>query len=112
RSFSALLYLCRCLLCDIPLLLPIALLPLYLFFFNDSATSEIYTLSLHDALPILDFQTSRLLVSGKLKKMTSIVSELKRELNQYIRWWTHVQERLSLLQIIFTVRMKQKMNLK
>src|SRR5437879_9070264 len=25
----------------------------FIFFFNDSATSEIYTLSLHDALPIL-----------------------------------------------------------
>src|SRR3712207_8065746 len=27
---------------------------LYFFFFNDTATTEIYTLSLHDALPILD----------------------------------------------------------
>src|SRR2546430_3463718 len=27
-------------------------LTLYLFFFNDTATTEIYTLSLHDALPI------------------------------------------------------------
>src|SRR5258707_7245149 len=27
--------------------------PLYFFFFNDTATTEIYTLSLHDALPIL-----------------------------------------------------------
>src|SRR3712207_7427922 len=27
-------------------------LPIYLFFFNDTATTEIYTLSLHDALPI------------------------------------------------------------
>src|SRR6266498_5872981 len=26
--------------------------PLILFFFNDTATTEIYTLSLHDALPI------------------------------------------------------------
>src|SRR5260221_8399493 len=26
--------------------------PYYLFFFNDTATTEIYTLSLHDALPI------------------------------------------------------------
>src|SRR5256712_7530659 len=26
---------------------------LFLFFFNDTATTEIYTLSLHDALPIL-----------------------------------------------------------
>src|SRR5438309_10260705 len=27
------------------------------FFFNDTATTEIYTLSLHDALPILDRAT-------------------------------------------------------
>src|SRR2546422_3727141 len=28
---------------------------LFFFFFNDTATTEIYTLSLHDALPISDF---------------------------------------------------------
>ena len=28
-------------------------MPLFFFFFNDTATTEIYTLSLHDALPIL-----------------------------------------------------------
>src|SRR3712207_9424850 len=28
------------------------------FFFNDTATTEIYTLSLHDALPILPLATS------------------------------------------------------
>src|SRR5256885_4789860 len=27
----------------------------FFFFFNDTATTEIYTLSLHDALPILSF---------------------------------------------------------
>src|SRR5256885_8907039 len=27
----------------------------YIFFFNDTATTEIYTLSLHDALPISQF---------------------------------------------------------
>ena len=27
---------------------------LCIFFFNDTATTEIYTLSLHDALPILE----------------------------------------------------------
>src|SRR3712207_7734482 len=33
------------------------MLLLYFFFFNDTATTEIYTLSLHDALPIyLDVQ--------------------------------------------------------
>src|SRR5258707_7886544 len=30
-------------------------LPFFFFFFNDTATTEIYTLSLHDALPILGF---------------------------------------------------------
>ena len=28
------------------------------FFFNDTATTEIYTLSLHDALPILRYQAT------------------------------------------------------
>src|ERR1039457_1456735 len=37
----------------------------YFFFFNDTATTEIYTLSLHDALPIWEFPiwTSRLCAS-------------------------------------------------
>ena len=29
------------------------------FFFNDTATTEIYTFSLHDALPICSLETSR-----------------------------------------------------
>ena len=33
------------------------------FFFNDTATTEIYTLSLHDALPIFCFSLSDLLHS-------------------------------------------------
>src|SRR2546427_8293212 len=31
---------------------------IFLFFFNDTATTEIYTLSLHDALPILPFAST------------------------------------------------------
>src|SRR2546430_3753483 len=31
----------------------------YFFFFNDTATTEIYTLSLHDALPIFAYTTMR-----------------------------------------------------
>src|SRR5690554_7682310 len=31
----------------------------FLFFFNDTATTEIYTLSLHDALPISNTSSSR-----------------------------------------------------
>src|SRR5438270_9430808 len=36
----------------------------FFFFFNDTATTEIYTLSLHDALPILGVILSR---KGSLK---------------------------------------------
>src|SRR5437016_14494231 len=37
------------------------------FFFNDTATTEIYTLSLHDALPIWDvLLTSHLLLDSKI----------------------------------------------
>src|SRR3954464_8915595 len=38
----------------------LSLLYLSLFFFNDTATTEIYTLSLHDALPISEEHTSEL----------------------------------------------------
>src|SRR4030067_1188436 len=35
------------------------LLVLFFFFFNDTATTEIYTLSLHDALPISVMQINK-----------------------------------------------------
>src|SRR6476659_11203614 len=44
------------------------------FFFNDTATTEIYTLSLHDALPISVFpgpDTSRVLWLGEYPRMRS-----------------------------------------
>src|SRR3712207_9563943 len=41
-----------------------------LFFFNDTATTEIYTLSLHDALPILMWN---LLVGGLLSGATALL---------------------------------------
>src|SRR5256885_2700214 len=39
-----------------------------LFFFNDTATTEIYTLSLHDALPIWDDRVLRLR-GGELRRL-------------------------------------------
>src|SRR5689334_24843744 len=36
----------------------------FFFFFNDTATTEIYTLSLHDALPILSRDDTRLRRAG------------------------------------------------
>src|SRR5262245_66329306 len=40
------------------------LLSLFFFFFNDTATTEIYTLSLHDALPISSRHRCRLATSA------------------------------------------------
>src|SRR6266581_2291078 len=37
----------------VPLVVAVSVWLTYIFFFNDTATPEIYTLSLHDALPIL-----------------------------------------------------------
>src|SRR5580700_12071836 len=56
---------------------------MYFFFFNDTATTEIYTLSLHDALPILRVLGSLLFlfsitvdgVDGELARLT--MSETK-----------------------------------
>src|SRR3712207_7874456 len=38
----------------------------FFFFFNDTATTEIYTLSLHDALPIFALQRPRQVLRGDL----------------------------------------------
>src|SRR3712207_8558719 len=53
---------------------PMNILVLFFFFFNDTATTEIYTLSLHDALPIwvywhdysllVEFEVERTLLNG------------------------------------------------
>src|SRR5256885_15163077 len=41
---------CVCFCCILSLIFPYSFF--FFFFFNDTATTEIYTLSLHDALPI------------------------------------------------------------
>src|SRR3989441_9416020 len=49
-------------------------LSFFFFFFNDTATTEIYTLSLHDALPI--FTASAGLASNKF--VAKVASELEK----------------------------------
>src|SRR3712207_1596140 len=59
----------------------------FFFFFNDTATTEIYTLSLHDALPILhECNLSHDMPKGLFKKMLGkkfIVLNLTRIENEY-----------------------------
>src|SRR2546422_8061599 len=47
----------------------------FFFFFNDTATTEIYTLSLHDALPISDGKRS---VGGHPRRTRSAASTMAR----------------------------------
>src|SRR3989344_403807 len=48
------------------------------FFFNDTATTEIYTLSLHDALPILKIQAPEG-ITFKVEKNTITINGVDKE---------------------------------
>src|SRR3712207_7838286 len=45
---------------------------LYFFFFNDTATTEIYTLSLHDALPIFNVGVSLYVGRGDFARAVAV----------------------------------------
>src|SRR5690554_8055245 len=60
-------------------LFPLSLPYFFFFFFNDTATTEIYTLSLHDALPIC------------LPRPSSGVVGWRRSIVSSVRSWTSSQ---------------------
>src|SRR5260221_11927049 len=47
----------------------------FFFFFNDTATTEIYTLSLHDALPICGGDPKKNVTGGRLSEMLHVLGE-------------------------------------
>src|SRR3712207_8798084 len=51
---------------------------MFVFFFNDTATTEIYTLSLHDALPILIDALDRDLVHVRAEQLAGEISRAAR----------------------------------
>src|SRR2546422_7030556 len=48
-----------------------------IFFFNDTATTEIYTLSLHDALPISLYLSVRMLMDSRLIFQAGLARRMK-----------------------------------
>src|SRR5260370_6197563 len=80
--------------------------PFFFFFFNDTATTEIYTLSLHDALPICRLRKGFKLVGGdKL--------ETGRELNPdqdtvSVRSEEHTSELQSHLNLVCRLLLEKK----
>src|SRR3712207_7896225 len=74
----------------------------FFFFFNDTATTEIYTLSLHDALPIYTGET---VVTTRRRKRRREVAELLEALlarhprgTVYVAWDNRSEEHTSELQ--------------
>src|SRR5688572_30980692 len=75
----------HCLLC--------VLFILYFFFFNDTATTEIYTLSLHDALPI--YRSSHCAASTRSSDISRRLSSRISERRPTRRWPTRPRDRKS-----------------
>src|SRR5256885_10275009 len=77
------------------------------FFFNDTATTEIYTLSLHDALPILAStapSTSSCFSPPAFRKKTSIRFNLRSE--------EHTSELQSPCNLVCRLLLEKKKKLK
>src|SRR5258706_16345006 len=73
--------------------------PPIFFFFNDTATTEIYTLSLHDALPI--FTSPPTVVSG-----ADVIIGL--ELSDFWRSEEHTSELQSLTNLVCRLLLEKK----
>src|SRR5438034_11381695 len=72
------------------------------FFFNDTATTEIYTLSLHDALPILD--------RGRQRGQYGI-DEIRQLLGVELRSEEHTSELQSHSDLVCRLLLEKKKNL-
>src|SRR5256885_9985983 len=64
------------------------MLRLLFFFFNDTATTEIYTLSLHDALPISSW--TRILTTSSSPCSTSCTTSAQRSTATCVERWADV----------------------
>src|SRR2546423_14732139 len=86
----------------------------FFFFFNDTATTEIYTLSLHDALPIWQLG----LDSGRARRSAVCLRRLSRshswqaisERRREIRSEEHTSELQSLAYLVCRLLLEKKKN--
>src|SRR5437016_6812961 len=82
----------------------------FFFFFNDTATTEIYTLSLHDALPIFINSPTRscdarvILPSRAARRTRSVI----RSSRQPVRSEEHTSELQSLTNLVCRLLLEKK----
>src|SRR5260370_19941452 len=82
------------------------LLFFFFFFFNDTATTEIYTLSLHDALPIFDLHGGGFLFdSGSLTENVPIAALTQTTV---VRSEEHTSELQSHLNLVCRLLLEKK----
>src|SRR2546425_13114864 len=77
------------------------------FFFNDTATTEIYTLSLHDALPISDRGRTAAATGGRLRARRR---EQRPVLRRPGRSEEHTSELQSLAYLVCRLLLEKKKN--
>src|SRR2546422_8522844 len=80
------------------------LLFLLFFFFNDTATTEIYTLSLHDALPILRVAAAR----GPARRLSGTRAVTASSLGELGRSEEHTSELQSRLHLVCRLLLEKK----
>src|SRR5260370_32783856 len=79
----------------------------FLFFFNDTATTEIYTLSLHDALPISNSTNHNYLVSTSAVSATDVWA-VGNTSNVGVRSEEHTSELQSHLNLVCRLLLEKK----
>src|SRR3989442_3009829 len=84
--------------------------PLFLFFFNDTATTEIYTLSLHDALPISrqGYPLSPLLFNIVLEVLARAIRQEKEIMGIKYRSEEHTSELQSRPHLVCRLLLEKK----
>src|SRR5206468_12094144 len=86
----------------------LSLLFLFFFFFNDPATTEIYTLSLHDALPISD--ADRGPIGGEIRHRGHVAPR-GRHLRRSEEHTSELQSRSDLVcRLLLEKKKKKKLN--
>src|SRR2546422_6423736 len=81
---------------------------IFFFFFNDTATTEIYTLSLHDALPISAGTGAAAVRCGNEVARTPQPGEIRRSLMRSEEHTSELQSRLHLVCRLLLEKKKKK----